>query len=390
MASVFPLSEVITVSISQAPSLPAVPNVNTIAIFTRDNVPSAWSAGQAFEIYTTASTVATDFGINSNTYALANAVFAQNPNPLYAGGYIVVIPRLQSPTLETVEAAIERTSDLVYYLGVIMDEELAASDPTTFAALMAYCQANDKMPFYTSSNANDLNPGSPLDLVRSAEDINSRMTYYGSPLLNGAGTQQTQIFAAAYAGRGFSVNFAAPRSVLTMNLKQLLTIPADGTLTSSQFSAAQAAGVDVYANLSSVSKLLTSGANLWFDQVYNRFWLKFALQNVAFDLLASTATTIPMTDKGVGSLVSVLGSVMAQGVNNGFLAPGTWPAGSPVFGNGTDLQRNVGDLGYYIFAAPVATLTAAQIASRKSPIIQIAALEANAVQSAAIIVQITK
>ncbi|MDE2019613.1 MAG: DUF3383 family protein [Patescibacteria group bacterium] len=389
MSSVFPLSTVISISISQAPSLPQVPNINTIAIITQDNIPAGWSAGQAFAIYTYASAVGSDFGLNSNTYAIANAIFSQNPNPVYAGGYVVVIPRLKSPSLETTEAAIQRTSDLVYYLGVVMDEELADSDGTAFASLAAYCQSNDKMLFYASSNANDLNPGSPLDLVRQASDINTRCLYYASPLLNGAAIQQTQIFAGAYGGRGFSVNFNGSKTVLTMALKGLNTIAADGTLTQTQLSAAGSAGVDVYGNLSSVAKVLSSGANLWFDQVYNRFWLKFALQNAAFDLLAGTQTKISMTDAGVGSLVSVLGKVMSQGVNNGFLAPGTWPSGSNVFGNGTDLQRNISDFGFYIYAAPVSSLTAAQIASRQAPIIQIAALEANAVQSAAIIVQIT-
>ena len=386
--SVLPLSVVISVSITATPVLPQVPNLNTLAIITQDATPGGWAGGQAFAIYFTAQEVAADFGVNSNTYALAQGFFAQQPNPLSAGGYLVVIPRLQSPSLETVVACLARTAPLVYYFGFVIDQEITVSDPTTFAAICAYAQANSIMFFYTSSNANDVNPGSPLDLARQADDQNTRYAYYGGPLLNGAAVQQTQIFAASYAARMLSVNFAGSNTVLTMNLKQLAGIPADPTLTPTIYTAAQTCGADVYANVSSFTCLLTSGANNWSDQIYNQFWLQFAVQTAGFNALAATSTKIPLTDKGVASLVNVINGVLQQGVNNGFLTPGTWPAGATVFGNADSLVRNIKDCGFYTYAAPVGSLTQGQLQTRTSPPIQVATLASGAIQKVAVTVNI--
>lgn len=386
--SVLPLSTVISVSITSSPSLPQVPNINTLAIITQDATPGGWAGGQTYAVYFTAAEVASDFGTTSNTYALAQGFFAQQPNPLSAGGYLVVIPRLQSPSLETVVACLTRTQPLVYYFSFVIDQEITVSDPTTFAAIAAYAQANNIMWFYTSSNSNDTAPGSPFDLVRQAGQQNTRCTYYGAALLNGSAVQQTQIFAASYGSRELSVNFDGSNTVITMNLKQLANISADSTLTPTIYSQAQTAGVDVYANVSSFACLLTSGTNNWTDQVYNQFWLQFALQNAGFDLLAGTSTKIPLTEIGMNALKGVLAKVMAQGVNNGFLTPGVWPTGSVVFGNANDLVRNITDCGYYIFSSPVASLSQSQLQSRTAPTVQIAALASGAIQKVAILVNI--
>lgn len=386
--SILPLSTVVSCSISSAPTLPQVPNINTLLILSQDATPGGWAGGQAFAIYFTLSAVGADWGVNSNTYAIAQAFFAQQPNPLSAGGYLIIAPRQQSPSLESVVAALTRLTPLVYFFAFVIDQELTTSAPTTFAAIAAYAQANNIMWFYCSSNANDCNPGSPLDLVRQAADQNTRCSYYGAPLLNGGGSQQTQIFAAAYAARALSVNFNGSNTVITMNLKQLANIPADTTLTPTIYAAAQLAGVDVYAAVSSFTCLLTSGANNWMDQVYNQFWLQFALQTAGFNLLAGTSTKIPLTEPGMYGLKNALAQVMQQAVTNGFVAPGAWPAGATVFGNATDLVRNIGDIGWYIYSSPVAQLTQAQLQSRTAPLVQIAILAAGAIHKVSIVGQV--
>ena len=389
MASNFSLNTVVTVSVASSPALPTIPNVNTAAVVTTSARPSSWPSTQVYGEYTNATDVATDWGATSDMAAMATAFFAQNPNPINTDGYLIIIPVLQSPSEESYQAAITRTMGLVYYFGVLIDAELAQSDPTAFAALAAYCQANDKMLFYCSSNANDLNSGSALDKIRSAGDTNTRCMYYGAPLLNGANAQQTQIFAAAYAGRGLSVDFNAAKSTITMNLKQLATISADSTLTQAQLTSAMAAGVDVYANLSSYSGLLISGANSWFDDIYNQFWLKFAIQTAGFNLLAGTNTKISLTEDGMDAVKGVLHGVMQQAVANGYLAPGTWPEGAPLFGNTTLLASAVARNGYYIYSSPVANQTAAQLAARQAPPITIAALTAGAIQTVQVNIQVS-
>ena len=169
--SVFPLSLITEVTLVSPALVPGVPNQSTICIVTQDATPGGWAAGQQCATYNSAglAPIGTDFGVDSNTYAIAEAIYAQSPN-LFAvpGAYVVVLPRLQSPSLEALPAAIARGLGLVYFYGVVIDQELADSDPSAFASLATYIETSGCLFFYASSNANDLNPGSPLDLVRQA------------------------------------------------------------------------------------------------------------------------------------------------------------------------------------------------------------------------------
>ena len=392
--SVFPLSLITQVTLIPPALVPGVPNQSTICIVTQDAVPGTWAAGQQFATYNSSglAQVAADFGIDSNTYAIAEAVYAQNPN-IFAvpEAYLVVLPRLQSPTLETIPAAVTRGLGLVYFYGVLIDLELADTNPTQFAALAAFIETSGCILGYCSSNANDLNPGSPLDLVRQAGDVHTRSMYYGETgvLVNGADVQQTQIFAGAYLGRVLSVNFEASNSTLTMNLKNLKNIPADGSLTDSQLTAAQAAGVDIYPNISSVIGLYTSGANQFSDQVYNDDWMALAIQIAGVDELVSQSTKLPQTEAGMTQLKNAIQVPLVQGVSNGFIAPGAWPAGAPTFGDQASFIRNIAQSGYYIYSTPVSQLSQSQLATRQAAPIQIAVLAAGAVQSAAIIINVS-
>ncbi len=67
-------------------------NTSALAIITHEQTPNQnYGAGK---VYLDAQGVAQDFGSNSETYKLANAVFSQSSNVLKGGGHVVVIPRL--------------------------------------------------------------------------------------------------------------------------------------------------------------------------------------------------------------------------------------------------------------------------------------------------------
>ena len=330
--------------------------------------------------------MATDFGVNSNAYAIANGIFAQNPNILANGGYLVIIPRLTSPSPETVRAAITRTQNLVYYFGILIDEEMDAQ-ATEFGALCSMIQGLDKMFFYTSSVIANLQPGSMLDLVRSSSEDHCRMMYYGNAILNGSAAQQTQIFAGIYAGRALCVDFGGSRTALTMNLKNLSIAYPDQTIGDTQLALAQTAGVDVYVGIGNIAETITSGANNWFDAVYIELWLKGALQAAGINYLAGTSTKIPQTEEGMNGLKDAYRQVCAQAVVNGAAAPGSWTS-STIFGNQADLHRNVESIGYYIFSTPVATQAQTDRALRKAPLVQIALKLAGAIHSSNCIVQL--
>lgn len=382
-----PISNFVTVSLSAAPVGVQVPNVNT-AILISQEAPSGWVGGQTYAVYVSPAQVATDWGLTSNAYAIAQAFFAQTPNPVGTNGYLVIAPRLTSPSLETVQAAIARLNPQVFFFGVLIDFEQLASDPTVFANLAAFCQANQKMFFYADSTIADLQPGSGLDLVRQASEALVRCLYYGSPLLNGANAQQTQIFAGAYAGRALSTNFNAANSSSTMSQKQLVGITPDQTLNQTALNNAAAAGVDVYGNFGGFSCLYTSGANEYFDQAYQRQWLALALQVAGFNFLASTSTKVPQTEDGMNGLKNAYIQVLKQAVANGYLGVGiTWYSAT-VFGNPADLARNILETGYYIYSIPISQQSPSARQQRQAPVVQIAVQEAGAIQSSQVIVNV--
>lgn len=94
MPELLDLGNIVRVSVS-GPSrgLPGV-NTSALAIIT-DEVPIPNDFGTS-RTYLNADGVATDFGSNSETYALARDVFNQKQNILAGGGYLLVIPRLQT------------------------------------------------------------------------------------------------------------------------------------------------------------------------------------------------------------------------------------------------------------------------------------------------------
>jgi hypothetical protein len=151
------LANVINVQVLPTPQGLGAININTAALFSKET-PSGWAVGQTYGIYFNATDVATDFGSGSDAAKIASAFFAQAPNPLTTSGYLVVIPRLQTPTLETVQAAIVRTINSVYYFGILIDEVMDSLE-STFVALTAYVQSIDKMFFYCSATLADLEPG---------------------------------------------------------------------------------------------------------------------------------------------------------------------------------------------------------------------------------------
>lgn len=94
--NILPISNIINVTISDTPTGLSIPNVNSLALFTTE-VPTNINV---YGVYLSPSQVANDYGTNSVTAAMANAIFAQTPNILSGGGQLVVIP-LQSSVSAT-------------------------------------------------------------------------------------------------------------------------------------------------------------------------------------------------------------------------------------------------------------------------------------------------
>ena len=83
------INNFINVSIATTPTSITARNVCVIAIFTKE--PSNIPINQ-YVIYRSSETAANDFGIDSETYKMINAIFSQSPNILTGDGYVVVFP----------------------------------------------------------------------------------------------------------------------------------------------------------------------------------------------------------------------------------------------------------------------------------------------------------
>lgn len=83
-----PLNYTINVSLTATPSGLADFNTNSIAIFTNEQA----GFSDSYQAYITPSAVSEDFGTDSLTYKMANALFTPVPNFRTGGGYLYIFP----------------------------------------------------------------------------------------------------------------------------------------------------------------------------------------------------------------------------------------------------------------------------------------------------------
>lgn len=284
---------------------------------------------------------------------------------------------------ESIGAAITRTAGLVQYFGIMSIRALLTIGQTDLLAAAAIVQALVKVAFFVSHVSADIAPGGMLDLLRTGSFTQTRGLYYGDTVT----VLNAVLMQAAYAGRALSTNFSGSNTTSTMHLKALATIQPDPTMTQTLLSQAIAAGADTYVSLQGVSAVFCSGANRYYDQVYNQLWFVGALQVAGFNFLAQAATKIPQTENGMDGLKGAYRTVCEQAVTNQYCAPGAWNSPT-LFGNPADLIANVAQRGYYIFSSPVSQQLQADRAARKAPLVQIALKEAGAIQQSSVIVNI--
>ena len=363
------ISNVINVSVSQAPVGLASFNPNNVCLFTKDAFLANPNA-DLYRVYVSAQAVGTDFGISSETYAQAAALFAQQPNILNGGGVLIIAPLTGS--LEVTYAAVQ---PLVYFNGIISTN--SAANATAFAATVQ--AQGDKMWINPSNSQADILGA--FQAFKNSVSYGTRCVFYSTDALN------SRLMAAAYAGKGFSTDFTASNGTKTMNLKQLTSITPDGGITQTIYGNCATAGVDIYVQYGTVPAVVSNGANKFFDQVYNQIWLVNSLKVAGFNYLASAGNKVPQTEDGMNLLKGAYRSILEQAVANAYIAPGSWTA-PDTFGKQTDFLANIAQRGYYIYSAPVSQQLAADRAARKAPLIQIAIKEAGAVHSSNIVINV--
>jgi len=395
------LTNVIQVSVALAPTGLGEYNVNNIALFTSEQF-LVNTNNDDYRVYVSPSDVATDFGTGTEPHNQATAIFSQNPNILAGGGNLIIFPMIPASSsssssssssagtsgggggevvisAETLEEAIDRTKDMIFYCGIISDNYPASGDMKTLAD---YIQGlGDKILFLPSATYADV--AGAFTAIKAASDYATRCLYYSTTAAD------ARLFAAAYAGRAMSVNFDGSRTTMTMHFKSLATIDPDEGITQTILTALGTAGVDAYVDIAGIPMAFSEGANRFFDDVYNLIWLVSQLKVNGFNALRQLSTKIPQTEPGMSLLKSAYRQALDQAVTNGYVAPGAWTS-SEWFGNQEDMYNNIIEKGYYIYSQPVNLQSAADRADRKAPLIQIAIKEAGAIHSSNVVVNINQ
>jgi hypothetical protein len=286
--------------------------------------------------------------------------------------------------------AVTRTQGLVSYLGCAVNELYSVVGQTDTLAAAAIIQALNYscLGFIVSNSSTDVANAGAASLITAASDSCMRFLYYGdTTTVGGIEGINALLFLGSYVGLALSTNFSGSNTTQTMHLKSLSTVVADPTMTQTILNNCIANGADAYPSIQGVPKVFCSGANQFYDQVYNLCWFVTALQVAGFNYLAQSSTKIPQTEAGMDGLKTAYRGVCVQAVSNQYLAPGTWTS-STTFGNQVDFLNNIKQLGYYIYSSPVAQQSAANRAARQAPLVQIAAKQAGAIQSSTVIVYV--
>jgi hypothetical protein len=350
-------------------------NVNNVMVFTTETPVVAFGT-DTFRAYTSTRDVVTDWGSEASVSGIANAMFSQSPSLLAGGGQLLIAPYnqdVQNP--ETLAEAVVRLSKDVYFGGVLTAQSLSDTDAL---ATSTACQSLETI-FILPNSSTDALTGIFKDVIDAGNSHTKCFLYT-------VNSTKAILAASAYASRGFSVDFNAQNSCMTMNLKDLATISVDTGISQTIYNSCKTLGVDVYCGIEGLPKVISNSPSggLYFDQMLNRMWFRQTAKVQYFNTLSGTATKIPQTESGMNTVKNALRSLCDLAVYNGMLAAGKWN-GSDKFGNEEDFLRNISDFGYYIYSRPISEQLQTDRAGRKAPVIQIAGKEAGAIHSGSII-----
>lgn len=277
---------------------------------------------------------------------------------------------------ETLQAADVRAKGQVGYAGVMTNVYL---EDTIILTNANYFEAQDVLYFQHVSSTQDV-----LGIATQVQQASDRQTRI---LPYTAGQAAANLYKAAYAGRGMSVDFSGSNTSSTMNLKSLATIDPDLGISQTLYTLCLAAGCDPYVSYDGVPAVYSTGGNDFFDNPYSDLALKFALEAAGFNYLRQTNTKIPQTESGMSGLKDAYNQVMQQFVRNGCIAAGTWNA-PDTFGDPQLFRQNIAATGYYIYSTPIALQSAEDRDARKAPLVQIALKRAGAIHTSNVIVTV--
>lgn len=328
----------------------------------------------------------------SDTHAQADAVayFAQSPAPktLKVG---IHIPGDADATAALNACA--QADPNFYGLACVngastADQQLAA----------AFAESTSRVFFYSTEETDCLTPATPptnmLYLVGNAGRSRSAGIYADpSPAL------ATNVSAhLAMMALYMTIDYNNPNGLKTAMFRQMSGV-STSAITQAQYNKIcgnNDGSIDVSGALSSSSPMWNgntystfgttsmfsrgkTGGGRWMDEIIALDWLVSNIQVGFFNALQAAATAgcpIPQTDAGSAQLIMGIQPVLDQARSAGLCAPGVWT----FQGVGSVKTGDVIPTGYYVYAAPVSSMSLADKPARKAPPILILVVGAGAIQ----------
>lgn len=285
---------------------------------------------------------------------------------------------------EPTAMAIQRISEQIYTEGILTTKDISSSEAQQASNLVEGMQ--NTVLFLTDIATSSLASGGLFNTLK--DNKNTRKLLYLTGDTNDDKKDNARLFAAAFASRGLSVNYAGSNSTITMTYKDLAGVVVDTNISETILNQCETVGADVYCSIEGLPKVISfKQGGLYFDELTNQIWLRTTVQTTVANLLFTTRTKIPQTTQGVNTIVNAVIGVLNQGVINGMIAAGEW--NSPdTFGVYEDFMRNIRTFGYYVYFTPLAEQSQADREARKCPVISIAVKQAGAIEHANIIIYV--
>jgi hypothetical protein len=363
-------------------------NINGVAAIIQTALVTSFGAGVTcvwnssfgrFEIRsgTTGATSSVSYGSTLVTLGGSTDISTLLGLTAASGASAPVIGSAAEAALTAVQALAGATS--AWY--GMMDATTVALAQADYIAVASFILAGSRTRIFgtTITNTACLDPTQTSDLASVLQSLNNRRVFW---MFSG----YNPYAVATLFGRGFTVDFTANNSTLTLAYKQAPGLQGEN-LNETQFSTLIAKGGNCNIKVNNGAVMLWNGQmtnGYWFDEVQGVDWLQNQIQTDVFNLLYTITTKVPQTDAGSDLIANAIAQGCEAGINNGLLAPGQWnAAGFGMLAQGGTLSK-----GYYIYYPPVATQAENLREERVSVPFQVAVKLAGAVQTVNVLLSV--
>lgn len=376
-----PVSNVASVDIIMSPRAAAGRNFGSLLILGSATI---IPLTERIRLYTSAASIGTDFGTNSEEYLAAVAYFSQSPTPsqVYVGRWAKTLAAAEVGKVETlldgVNACLGFTS--WYGLGVTYDADRKDDD------LLPVCAAIESSSLSRILAVTTKNTDALLTTVNTDIASKVKAAKYSRTFVQYSSTSNYGAISAF--GRAFTVDFNGFGTTITLKFKQEPGITYE-SLTPAQAAALDAKNCNVYVYYANDTAILQQGVmgnGDFFDERHGLDWLQNYVQTNLFNLLYTSGTKVPQTDAGNTRIMANVEASMDQAVDNGLIAPGVW--------NGGQIgQLSPGDTltkGYYVYMPAISSQAQADREARKSVPVQVACKLAGAIHYASVQINVMR